>query len=119
MQIRNILGLREQERLAGREVPSLTMSQTNLGATQLIAAYLARSVNDLNQNKYGELANNPNLPAGRRRGFAMAQELWNSGDPVLRERALVMTYNAGASVGPQEGGNWGAERILRHYLRRR
>lgn len=120
MQIQNILSLREQERLAGRTIPSVSMSQTTEGAAQLVAAYLTRSITELDANKFGDAANDPNsgLSPARRRGYLLAQQLWNSGDPASRERALVITYNAGASGMPQTGGNWGAERILRHYLRR-
>lgn len=121
VQIRNMLALREQERQAGRDVPSLSSTQTTEGSLQLIAAYLVRARNDLSCNRTGEKASDMSndLTPTQREGLQEAQRLWNTGDPVLRERALLMTYNPGLESPRLTHDRWNAQRILEHYVRRR
>lgn len=119
IQVRNILSLQEQERAAGREVPKVSTSFTPEGSANLVAAYFTKSIELLSNNQATDPKKNPFLDSTRPsvvRGFKEAQDLWNSGDPVLRERAVMMTYNAGISNSDPEA--WNPERILKHYLGR-
>jgi hypothetical protein len=118
MQVRNIISLQDQERAAGREVPTIATSYTAEGSANLVGAYFTKSIQMLNDGTITDPTKNPfwkNSPAVIK-GFTEAQELWNKGDPVSRERAVMMTYNAGISNSDPEA--WNPERILKHYLGR-
>lgn len=119
MQVKNIIALQDQERQAGRDVPTVTSSLTPEGSAELIGAYFTKSIELFNNNQATDPEKNPFLDTSRPsvvRGFAEAQRLWNTGDPVLRERAVMMTYNAGISNKDPEA--WNPEHILKHYLNR-
>lgn len=119
VQIRNILALQDQERAAGREVPTITSSLTPEGSANLVGAYFTKSIQMLNDGTITDPSKNPfwkDSPRVRA-GFEEAQKLWNSGDPVLKERAVMMTYNAGISNSDPEA--WNPQHILKHYLGRK
>lgn len=119
VQIRNILALQDQERQAGRDIPTISSSLTPEGAAKLVGAYFTKSIEVLSNNQASDPSKNPFLDTTRPsvvKGFAEAQRLWNTGDPVLRERAVMMTYNAGISNSNPEA--WNPEHILKHYLKR-
>ncbi len=118
VQIRNILALQDQERAAGREIPSLTMSLTTEGSAQLIAAYFTKSIELLKNNQISDPSKNPFFDASRPsavKGFEEAQRLWDTKDPASMERAVMMTYNPGVKDS-MTGEHWGPSRILKYYL---
>jgi len=124
VQIRNIVALQDQERAAGREVPTISSSLTKEGSAQLVAAYFAKSIQMLNERTITstEPGVNPFMRNSEsvKAGFAKAQELWDegkaTGNQELMQRAVMMTYNPG--VNAQNPHSWTPERILQHYLGR-
>ncbi len=124
VQIRNIVALQDQERAAGREVPTISSSLTKEGSAQLVAAYFAKSIQMLNDRTITstEPGVNPFMRNSEsvKAGFAKAQELWDEGKATgnleLMQRAVMMTYNPG--INAQNPHSWTPERILKHYLGR-
>ncbi|MBP7861102.1 hypothetical protein KA183_05425 [bacterium] len=119
VQMRNIVALQNQERAAGRDVPTISSSLTPKGSAELVGAYFTKSIQMLNDGTIEDPSKNPfwkNSPAVIE-GFKEAQRLWNTGDPVLKERAVMMTYNPGISSSDPEA--WNPEHILKHYLGRK
>lgn len=124
VQIRNIVALQDQERVAGREVPTISSSLTKEGSAQLVAAYFAKSIQMLNDRTITstEPGVNPFMRNSEsvKAGFAKAQELWDegkaTGNQELMQRAVMMTYNPG--INAQHPHSWTPERILKHYLGR-
>lgn len=123
VQIKNILALQEQERAAGRDVPTIASSLTPEGSANLVGAYFTKSIQMLNDGTITDPSKNPfwkNSPAVKK-GFTEAQSMWNegkrTGNSALIERAVMMTYNAGISNSDPEA--WNPEHILKHYLGRK
>lgn len=116
MQIRNIIALQQQERAAGRDVPTMSSSLTPEGSAQLVGAYFAKSVQMLTDHTIEDPKQNPFMRNSKavRDGFKEAQRLWDTGDPELRLRAVMMTYNPGISN--TDPTKWNPEHILKHYL---
>ncbi|MCW5824337.1 MAG: hypothetical protein KIT34_16150 [Cyanobacteria bacterium TGS_CYA1] len=121
VQIRNIIALQEQERAAGRDVPTVASALTAEGSAQLVGAYFAKSVQMLNDQTITDPELNPFMDRSRPsvvKGFAEAQEMWNEGKRTnnqdLMQRAVMMTYNPGISN--SDPTKWNPERILKHYL---
>ncbi|MDX2107899.1 MAG: hypothetical protein SFY67_15970 [Candidatus Melainabacteria bacterium] len=116
MQVRNIIALQQQERAAGRDVPTISSSLTPEGSAQLVGAYFAKSVQMLTDHTIEDPKQNPFMRNNKavRDGFKEAQRLWDTGDPELKLRAVMMTYNPGISN--SDPTKWNPEHILKHYL---